>query len=60
MGPEVISIQSGRGLYGAEVMSTSWADIMITLLRNGTVRDDRDTNTEYIFLNVYYKNFYSK
>ena len=49
MGPEVISIQSGRGLYRAEVMSTSCADVMMTLLRNGIVRDDRDTNTEYIF-----------
>ena len=30
-------------------MSTSCADVMITLLRNGIVRDDRDINTEYIF-----------
>ena len=34
---------------GPEVMSTLCADVMITLLRNGIVRDDRDTNTEYIF-----------
>ena len=30
-------------------MSTSCADVMITLLRNGIVRNDRDKNTEYNF-----------
>ena len=34
---------------GPEVMSTSCADVMITLLRNGIVRNDRDTNKKYIF-----------
>ena len=49
MAPEVISIQSECDSYGPEAMSTSCADVIITLLRNGIVRNDRDTNTEYIF-----------
>ena len=34
---------------GPEVMSTLCADVMITLLRNDLVRNDRDTNKKYIF-----------
>ena len=34
---------------GPEVMSRSCADVMITLLRNAIVRNDRDANTEYMF-----------
>ena len=37
-------------LLGPEVMSTSCADVMITLLRNGIVRND-ETQTNNIFLN---------
>ena len=35
-------------------------DVMITLLRNGIVRDDRDKNTENIFEMYIIKNFYNK
>ena len=35
-------------------------DVMITLLRNGIVRNDRDTNTENIFEMYIIKNFYNK
>ena len=35
---------------GPEVKSTSCADVMITLLRNGIVRND-ETQTNNIFLN---------
>ena len=34
---------------GPEVMSTLCADVMITLLRNGILRNDGDTNKKYIF-----------
>ena len=57
MGPEVISMQV---LLGPEVMSTSCADVMITLLRNGIVRND-ETQTQNIFFEMYIiKIFYSK
>ena len=46
---EVISMQV---LLGPEVMSTSCADVMITLLRNGIVRND-ETQTQNIFFEMY-------
>ena len=49
MAREVISIQV---LLGPEVMSTSCADVMITLLRNGIVRND-ETQTQNIFFEMY-------
>ena len=47
--PEVISMQT---LLRPEVMSTSCADVMITLLRNGIVRND-ETQTQNIFFEMY-------
>ena len=49
MAREVISMQV---LLGPEVMSTSCADVMITLLRNGIVRND-ETQTQNIFFEMY-------
>ena len=57
MAAEVISMQV---LLRPEVMSTSCADVMITLLRNGIVRND-ETQTNNIFFEMYItKIFYSK
>ena len=57
MAREVISVQI---LLVPEVMSTSCADVMITLLRNGIVRND-ETKTQNIFFEMYIiKIFYSK
>ena len=48
MGSEVISMQV---LLRPEVMSASCADVMITLLRNGIVRNDETETKNIYFLN---------
>ena len=45
-------------LLGSEVMSTSCADVIVTLLRNGIVRNDRDTNKN-IFFEMYIIKFFT-
>ena len=47
MGSEVINMQV---LLRPEVMSTSGADVMITLLRNGIVRNDEPQTNNVYFL----------
>ena len=49
MGSEVISMQV---LLTPEVMSTSCADVMITLLRNAIVRND-ETQTQNMCFEMY-------
>ena len=48
MAAEVISMQV---LLRPEVMSASCADVMITLLRNGIVRNDETETKNIYFLN---------